>query len=161
MIVALLCSSYISIVVFIIHEEHYAPQAIMKCVAHVCHSIMINFGDFLAITWAESQVSYSDHCCLSSLNLSHFHFLLQIHWADFNQTCHKAFFDEGDSSLSNLRPCLFLRVDKNKIVKNIGKFKDLLSHRNNFKQIWHKASLNERNQCVFRWKATPFSKGRW
>ena len=110
---------------------------------------------------AESQVSYSDHCCLSSLNLSHFHFLLQIHWADFNQTCHKAFFDEGDSSLSNLRPRLFLRVDKNKIVKNIGKFKDLLSHRNNFKQIWHKASLNERNQCVFRWKAMPFSKGRW
>ena len=32
------------------------------------------------------------------VNFSHFHLLLQKHWANFNQTWHKAFLGEGDSS---------------------------------------------------------------
>ena len=57
----------------------------------------------------KAQVSFSDHLssvclsvCLSvrpSVNFSHFHLLLQNHWANFNQTWHKASLGEGDSSL--------------------------------------------------------------
>ena len=36
--------------------------------------------------------------CLS-VNFSHFHLLLQNHWANFNQTWHKVCLGEGDSSL--------------------------------------------------------------
>ena len=37
------------------------------------------------------------------VNFSHFHLLLQNHWANFNQTCHKASLGEGDSSLFKWR----------------------------------------------------------
>ena len=59
----------------------------------------------------KAQVSFSDHLssvvCLSvrlpsvclSVNFSHFHLLLQNHWAVFNQTWHKVSLGEGDSSL--------------------------------------------------------------
>ena len=40
--------------------------------------------------------------CLS-VNFSHFHLLLQNHWANFNQTWHKASLGEGDSSLFKWR----------------------------------------------------------
>ena len=32
------------------------------------------------------------------VNVSYFHLLLQNHWANFNQTSHKASLGEGDSS---------------------------------------------------------------
>ena len=38
-----------------------------------------------------------------SVNFSHFHLLLQNHWANFNQTWHKASLGEGDSSLIKWR----------------------------------------------------------
>ena len=58
----------------------------------------------------KAQVSFSDHIssavCLSvrlsvrlSVNFSHFHLLLQNHWANFNQTWHKVSLGEGNSSL--------------------------------------------------------------
>ena len=62
----------------------------------------------------KAQVSFSDHLssvvclsvrpsvCLSvrlSVNFTHFHLLLQNHWAKFNQTWHKASLGKGDSSL--------------------------------------------------------------
>ena len=37
------------------------------------------------------------------VNFSHFHFLLQNHWANFNQTWHKASLGKGDSSLFKWR----------------------------------------------------------
>ena len=40
--------------------------------------------------------------CLS-VNFSHFHLLLQNHWANFNQTWHKASLGKGDSSLFKWR----------------------------------------------------------
>ena len=42
-----------------------------------------------------------------SVNFSHFHLLLQKHFANFNQTLHKVLFDEGDSSLFNWRATPF------------------------------------------------------
>ena len=59
----------------------------------------------------KAQVSFSDHlssvvCRLSvrlSVNFSHFHLLLQNHWANFNQTWHKASLGEVDSSLYKRR----------------------------------------------------------
>ena len=56
----------------------------------------------------KAQVSFSDHLssvvclsvCLSvrlSVNFSHFHLLLQNHWANFNQTWHKASLGSGNS----------------------------------------------------------------
>ena len=58
----------------------------------------------------KAQVSFSDHLssvvCLSvrlsvrpSVNFSHFHLLLQNHWANFNQAWHKVSLGEGDSYL--------------------------------------------------------------
>ena len=44
--------------------------------------------------------------CLSvclSVNFSHFHLLLHNHWANFNQTWHKASLGKGDSSLFKWR----------------------------------------------------------
>ena len=57
-----------------------------------------------------AQVSFSDYLssvvCLSvrmsvrpSVNFSQFHLLLQNHWANLNQTWHKASLGKGDSSL--------------------------------------------------------------
>ena len=36
----------------------------------------------------------------------------------------------------------------------------LQSHKGNFKQTWHKASLGKVNSSLLKWMATPFSKGR-
>ena len=47
----------------------------------------------------KAQVSFSD--CLLSVNFSHFELLLQNHWANFNQTWHKASLGKEDSNLFN------------------------------------------------------------
>ena len=41
------------------------------------------------------------HCVCPSVNFSHFHLLLQNHWANFNQTWHKASLDEGDVQMKS------------------------------------------------------------
>ena len=41
------------------------------------------------------------------VNFSHFHLLLKNHWANFNQSWHKASLVEGDSSLFKKGPALF------------------------------------------------------
>ena len=41
------------------------------------------------------------------VNFSHFHLLLQNHWANFNQTWHKASLGKGDSSLFKWRAAPF------------------------------------------------------
>ena len=87
----------------------------------------------------KGQVSFSDHLssvvCLSvrpsvclSVNFSHFHLLLQNHWANFNQTWHDASLGEGDSRLFKWRPRPFPRGDYYKIVKiHWGNFKIFFS----------------------------------
>ena len=44
----------------------------------------------------------------------------------------------------------------------LTKFENLLlkNHRANFKQTWHKASLREGDLSLFKWRASPFFKGR-
>ena len=77
----------------------------------------------------KAQVSFSDHLssilclsvrpsirlsiCLSvrlSVNFSHFHLLLQNHWAKFNQTWDKASLGEGDSLPANEEPIISHKV---------------------------------------------------
>ena len=53
----------------------------------------------------KTQVSFSDQnssvavVVVVVVNFSHFHVLLQNHWANFNQTWHKTSLGEGNSSL--------------------------------------------------------------
>ena len=51
------------------------------------------------------------------VNFSYFHLLLQNHWANFNQTWHKASLGEGNSSFSNEGPCPFSRGDNYEMAK--------------------------------------------
>ena len=48
------------------------------------------------------------------------------------------------------------------IVVNFSHFCLLLqNHWTNFNQTWHNASLGEGDSSLFKWRAQPFSKGRW
>ena len=74
------------------------------------------------LKWAFLITCRPSSVCLSLrpfVNFSHFHLLLQNHWANFNQTWHKASLGEGDSSLFEWRVPSFskLRGDNNEIVK--------------------------------------------
>ena len=51
------------------------------------------------------------------INFSHFHLLLQNHWANFNQTWHKASLSEGDLILFKWRARPFPRGANYEIVK--------------------------------------------
>ena len=94
-----------------------------ECVA----SVFLEITSVFSSPELKAQVSFSDHLssvrpsvCLSvclSVNFSHFHLLLQNHWANFNQTCHKASLGEGDSSLFKWRARPFPRGDNYEIVK--------------------------------------------
>ena len=47
----------------------------------------------------KAQVSFSDlNLSVVVVNFSCFNLLFQNHWANFNQTWHQLYFDEGDSS---------------------------------------------------------------
>ena len=52
--------------------------------------------------WPSDWLSVCLSACLS-VNFSYFRLLLQNHWANFNQTWHKASLGEGDSSLFKWR----------------------------------------------------------
>ena len=109
----------------------------------------------------KAQVSFSDHLssivCPSvrhlSLNFSHFLLLLQNHWANFNQTWHKASLGRGDSSLFRWRVKPF---SKGRLLRNsentLTKLKNLLlqNHWANFNQNWQKASLGEGDSSLFK-----------
>ena len=77
----------------------------------------------------KTQVSFSDHLssvCLSvrpSVNFSHFQFLLQNNWANFNQTWHRSYLGEEDSSLFKEGPRPSQRGDNCEIVKIHWKLK--------------------------------------
>ena len=63
-------------------------------------------------------------CCLSSVcpsvNCSHFQLLLQNHWANFNQTWHKASLCKGDSNFTNNGLHSSSRADNSRIIKIYG-----------------------------------------
>ena len=79
----------------------------------------------LYLTWAEG---FSDQNVVVVVvgvvvNFSHFH-LLQNHWANFNQTWHKASLGEGNSSLMK-SPHPFPRGEIYEIEKYIEEIKNL------------------------------------
>ena len=87
-----------------------------------------HFLFFFSSPELKAQVSFSDHLssvvcpsvCLSvclSVNFSHFHLLLQNHWANFNQTWPKASLGEGIQVCSNEGPRPFPRGDNYEIAK--------------------------------------------
>ena len=75
--------------------------------------------------------------CLS-VNCSHFHLLLQKYLANFNQTWHKVFLGEWDSSLFKWRAKPWA----------------------NSNQTWHKAFLDNGDSSLFKWRAPLLSKGK-
>ena len=89
--------------------------SICKSKICICSKENIQFLIFLKNISFLAQISFSDHLlsdvclsvfCLSvrlSVNFSHFHLLLQDHWANFNQTWHKVSPGEGDSSMFKWR----------------------------------------------------------
>ena len=96
------------------------------------------------------------------VNFSHFHLLLQNHWANFNQTWHKASLEEGDSYLFKKRGPPFYKGRQLKNSENtLARLKNLLqNHWANFNQNWHNTLLGKGDSILFKGRAPPFSKGR-
>ena len=70
---------------------------------------------------------------------------------------------KGIQASSYEESCSFPRGDKKKKSENIlTKFKDsfLQNHLANFNQTWHKASFGKGDSTFWKWRATPFFKGR-
>ena len=89
-----------------------------------------------------------------SVNFSYFRLLLKNHYANFNQTWHKASLGEGDSSLFKWRAPPFSKGRNSE--NTLTKLKNLLlNHWANFNQTWHKASLGEWDSILF--KEEPFN----
>ena len=75
----------------------------------ICNLFGIKISDLFYVFSSpelKAQVSFSDRLLsvvrpsvCSSVNFSHFHLLLKNHWANFNQTWHKASLGDRDSSL--------------------------------------------------------------
>ena len=55
------------------------------------------FDHLLSVICSSVRLSVRLSICLS-VNFSHFHLLLQSHWANFNQTWHKASLGKGDAN---------------------------------------------------------------
>ena len=77
-----------------------------------------------------------------SVNFSRFHLLLKMHWANFNQTWHKAFLGEGNSDNSNEGPRPFSRGNNYETAK---------IHWRNFK-IFSKTTeqISQKQPCQFQ-----------
>ena len=66
------------------------------------------------LKWVSSVVCQS---VCPSINFSNFRLLLKNHWANFNQTWHKASLCEGDSFFFKWRPCPLPSGDNYEIAK--------------------------------------------
>ena len=116
----------------------------------------------------KAQVSFSDH--LSSVvcpsvclcKFSHFHLLLQNHWANFNQTWHKVSEGEGDSRLFKWRPRPSKRGDNWELIKINWQLLKIFSRTTGpiFNQNLHKPSLGKGDSSLFKWRTLLFFKGR-
>ena len=93
--------------------------------------------------WFLAHLSFSDRLLSVvrlSVNFSHFHLLLQNHWADFNQTWYKAPLGEGNSSLTKFK--------KSSCPKPLRQFQPNLEYN----------ILGWRGLNLFKWRVTPFFK---
>ena len=100
--------------------------------------------------------------CLSiclSINFSHFHFLLQNHWAIFYQTLHKTFWGEGDSIIHKWGTGPIPTGDNSDILyKNISYQHLRIFSRTTGPKIWQKTSLGKGNSSLMRCH-TLFQRG--
>ena len=121
----------------------------------------------------KAKMSFSDHLssvvCLSvrpSVCLSTFHifiFFSRTTGPISTKLGTKYPWVKGIQVCSNERPRPSQRGDNRELKKiNWQLLKNLLlqNHWAYFNQFWHKVSLGEWNSCLFKWRATPFSKGR-
>ena len=95
----------------------------------------INFS-LISCTGLKAQVNFSDR--LSSVNISQFHPLLQNHWANFNQSWHKASLGKGNLIMFKWRSMPFLKgIYRGNGDNQFSNFKNLLLKNQwaNFKQI--------------------------
>ena len=130
----------------------------------------IDINTFINSPELKAQVSFADHLssvvCLSvcpPIKFSHFHLLLQNHWANFNQTWYMAYLGKVDSILFKWRSTSFSKGRELWNSKNTLKtLKNLLlqNHWSNFSQTWHKTFLGEWNSSLLKWRAIPFLKER-
>ena len=70
----------------------------------------------------------------------------------------------GIQVCSNERPCPIPRGDNYEIAKTHWRNSNIFFSRTTWPdsyQTWHKASLGDGNSVLFKWRATPFTKGRW
>ena len=91
--------------------QSFYPFTSWFCLGVIFLTSYYHLNGFFRASEPKAQVSSSDHnlsvvrrcrCCCRR-NFSHFHLLLQNHWANFNQTWHKTFLGDGDSSLFKWR----------------------------------------------------------
>ena len=124
---------------------------ILYCFSTVSCKLKWAFLIILSVIYPKQSV-----CLFIGLSeyFTHFHLLLQNHWAIFNlklSTKHLLF---------NWRTMIFFKgmiICKNR--KNT--LTTIKLFRANFNQTWHNAFLGRWSSNLFRWRATPFSKGRW
>ena len=93
-------------VLFLHRKKQTFPDITVSLVSYCCFLAHLSWKlkwAFL-ITCCPSSVCPS--VCLS-VNFSHFHLLLQNHWANFKQTWYKVSLGEGDSSLFKWRATPF------------------------------------------------------
>ena len=105
-------------------------------------------------------------CCLSfvcpSVNFSHFQRLLHNHWANFDQTYHKAFLGGGDSNLFKWGPRPFPMGDNSEIVKLYWKYLKIFFSRTTgpiFTKHGTKHPWMEEIHVYSNERPRPFSRG--
>ena len=93
-------STTLSFKVYRIHYLHAVTGLHLKslCPIFILDSFFAHLSQNLSVV----------HCCHVIVfhvvvNFSHFHLLLQNHWANFNQTWHKVSLGKGDSSMFKWR----------------------------------------------------------
>ena len=139
----------------------------MHCKTFMC------FSKILAhLSWSSSELFWSPvvrrlSVCLSvrlSVTVSYCGLLLKNHWANLNQTWHKASLGERrgfkfvQMKGSTFSKGIWLRKNENTLTK----LKNLLfkNHLCNFNKTCHNASLGEGHSSLFKGRTKSFSK-RW
>ena len=84
----------------------------------ICRASIVCFKTFDLYACYRCCPSFPDRpFAILSINFSHFHLILKNHQANFIQTLHKAFLDDGNSFCLNEGPHLFSREDKYEALK--------------------------------------------
>ena len=115
------------------HRKWFPRRKWVSCDSIQKH--LISFS-FISCTELKAQVNFSDR--LSYVNISQFHPLLQSHWANFNQSWHKASLGKGNLIMFKWRSTPFLKgIYRGNGDNAFSNFKNLFlkNHWANFNQI--------------------------